>query len=97
MGVFVFESENFVLVLLLCVLELQVPVLVELLVLLDMCLLALLPLLLVHEDHLLHLARILLLFQLSDPVLCHLGLNIAPLKLTSASVFLHRSALKSKQ
>jgi hypothetical protein len=96
MRMLVFEGEHLVLVLLLRVLELLVPVFVKLLVLLDVRLLALLTLLLVHEDHLFHLARILLLLQLSNTVLRHFGLHVAALQFAGASMLLHCSALNKE-
>ena len=61
--------------------ELLVPVLIELLVLLDVRLLALLLLGLVHEDQLLLLAGKLLVFELVDAVVGHLGLDVSALLL----------------
>lgn len=69
-----FELLDLDLVLLLSIGENAIPVHVELLVLLDMGLLDLLLALLVSEDHLLVVHIELLLFQLSDTVLCHFGL-----------------------
>lgn len=71
--------QDLLLVFLLSLLELLVPVFVKLLVLLNVRLLALLALLLVHEDHFFHLAGVLLLLQLSNPVFGHLSLNVTPI------------------
>ena len=66
--------------------EVFVPLLVELLVLLDVCLLALLALLRLVEDELLVAAIVVLLLELRDPVLRHLGLNVLAFALTCVSV-----------
>jgi hypothetical protein len=63
-----------------------VPLLVEFLVLLDMRLLALLTLLSLVENELLISAIVVLLLELDDTVLGHLGLNIFTFALTCVSV-----------
>ena len=68
--------------------QVLIPLLVELLILLDMCLFAFFSLLSLIEDEFLHPAVVILLLQLRDTVLCHFGLNVFALLLTSQSVIL---------
>jgi len=68
--------------------QILVPLLVKLLVLLDVCLLALFTLLRLIEDELLVSAIVVLLLQLSNSILGHLGLNILSFALTCVSVIL---------
>ena len=73
-GVFILEVHNFRLIFLLSSLKFEVPMLVEILILLDVCLLNFFLLLLVSEHQLLVLHVVLLLLQLSNPVLGHFSL-----------------------
>ena len=66
--------------------QVLVPLLVEFLVLLDVRLLAFLALLCLVEDELLVAAIVVLLLELRDPVLRHLGLNVLAFALTCAPV-----------
>ena len=66
--------------------QVLVPLLVEFLVLLDMCLLAFLALLRLVEDQLLVAAIVVLLLELRDPVLGHLGLNVLAFALACVPV-----------
>ena len=77
-------------ILLLSLQEIIVPLLVELLVLLNVSLLALLSLLLLVEDELLVPPLVVLVPELGNPVLGHLGLDVLALLLTSLSVLLER-------
>ena len=85
-GVSCFELTQGLSVFFLCLKKILVPLLIELLVLLNMCLLALLTLLSLIENQLLVAAIIILLFELCDSILGHLGLNIFPFALTCVSV-----------
>lgn len=70
------SPQNFILILLLCILQFLVPVGTELLVLLQVGLFTLRFLLVVHENHLLHLTVEILLLQLCNPILCHFSLDV---------------------
>ena len=74
-----------------------IPLLVEFLVLLDVCLLALLSLLRLVEDQFLVSAIVVLLLELCDPVLRHLGLNILSFTLTCISVVFEDLAILKKK
>ena len=76
--------------------QILVPLLVKLLVLLDVCLLALFTLLRLIEDELLVSAIVVLLLQLSNSILSHLGLNILSFALTCVSVILQHLTFKFK-
>ena len=89
LGMFVLESDLLLLIVLLCFLELAVPVFVELLVLLDVCLLALLSLLCLVKQKFLASALVILLLQLSHAILGHLGLDVPTFGLTRLTVLLH--------
>jgi hypothetical protein len=65
--------------------------LVEILILLDMCLLNLFLLLLVSKHQLLVLHVVLLLLQLSNPVLGHFSLDVAIFFFAGDSMLLHSS------
>ena len=71
-----------------------VPLLVELLVLLDVSLLALLTLLSLVEDELLQATIVVLLLELGDTVLGHLGLDVLALLLASDPVVLQHLTTK---
>ena len=73
-GVFILEVYNFRLIFLLSSLKFEVPMLVEILILLDVCLLNFFLLLLVSKHQLLVLHVVLLLLQLSNPILGHFSL-----------------------
>ena len=71
---FILQIHDFLLIFLLRPLKFEIPVLVEILILFDVGLLNLLLLLLVCEHQLLELHVVLLLLELSDPVLGHFSL-----------------------
>ena len=73
-GMFILKVNNLCLIFLLSPLKFEVPVLVEILILFDMRLLNLFLLLLVSKHQLLVFHVVLLLFQLSNPVLGHFSL-----------------------
>ena len=76
--------------------QILVPLLVEFLVLFDVCLLALFTLLRLIENELLVSAVIVLLLELSNSVLGHLGLNILSFAFTCVSVILQYLTLVLK-
>ena len=79
-------------VLLLSLKKILVPLVVEFRVLLNVSLLTLLSLLSLVEDQLLEAAVIVLLLQLGNSVLSHLGFNILALTFAGLSVVLKNTA-----
>ena len=77
--------------------QILIPLLVELLILLDVSLLALLSLLGLVEDELIVTAVIVLLLELSNTILGHLGLNVLALALTGLSVLLEDLAVSKNK
>ena len=86
LGVSILEGAKSLGVFLLGLEEILVPLLVELLVLLDVSLFALLLLLGLVEDQLLKLLLVVLMLELLQSLLSHLGLNVFALSLTVVSV-----------
>ena len=84
----VFKLSECLCILLLSLEQVIIPLLVELLVLLDVSLLALFPLLLLVEDELLVSSLVVLVPELSNPVLGHFSLDILAFLLASLSVLL---------
>jgi hypothetical protein len=70
-----------------------VPLLVEIVVLLDVCLLAFFSLLCLVKEKLVSFALIILEFELSNPVLGHLSLDVLALDLAGVPVFLEDLAV----
>ena len=75
-------------VLLLSLEQVIVPLLIELVVLLDVSLLAFFSLLCLVEEQLVSFALVVLEFELGNPVLGHLSLDVLALDLAGVSVFL---------
>ena len=78
-------------VVLLCLLELVVPVLIKVLILLNVGLFALLALLFVHKHQFFLGTTKLLFFKFSNTVLCHFCFNITAFFFASCAVLLHCS------
>lgn len=88
LGVSILEGAKSLGVFLLGLEKILVPLLVELLVLLDMSLLALLLLLGLVEDQLLKLLLVVLMLELLQSLLSHLGLNVFALSLAIVSMLI---------
>ena len=84
-------------ILLLSLKEILVPLLIEFLVLLDVGLFALFSLLGLVEDQLLVSTVVVLLLELRDPVLGHLGLDVLALTLTGVSVVFKHLTTSTKK
>ena len=86
LGVPIFEGAKSLSILLLGLEKILIPLLVELLILLDMSLFALLLLLSLVEDKLLEFLLVILMLELLQSLLGHLGLNVFALSLAIVSV-----------
>lgn len=86
LGVPIFEGAKSLSILLLGLEKILIPLLVELLILLDMSLFALLLLLSLVEDKLLEFLLVILMLELLQSLLGHLGLNVFALGLAIISV-----------